>query len=310
MALHQASGRWRLGLLLALVTTACWATLPVALKITLEQLDPITLTWFRFVVATGVMLGWLGSRGGLGQFRGLDRRRWLWLILAALTLIGNYVFYLFGVQYTTPGNAQLLIQLAPLLMALGGIFVFRESYRLGQWCGLLVIVAGLGMFFRDQLQETPQATHDYLIGAGFVVFAAMVWAIYALLQKQLLQHLGSPAILLFIYVVASFVLWPLSHPAALLALDGKHWWTLAYCALNTLIAYGAFAEALEHWEASRVSAVFATTPLLSLGVVATVHALWPSAIASEHISFAGYFGAALVVFGSGMSSLLGNRKSA
>ena len=30
--LHQASGRWKLGLLLALVTAACWATLPVALK--------------------------------------------------------------------------------------------------------------------------------------------------------------------------------------------------------------------------------------------------------------------------------------
>lgn len=310
MALHQASGRWQLGLLLALITTACWATLPVALKITLEQLDPITLTWFRFLVATVVMAVWLGSRGGLGQFRGLDRRRWSWLTLAALTLIGNYVFYLLGVQYTTPGNAQLLIQLAPLLMALGGIFVFREPYRFGQWCGFVVIITGLGLFFRDQLRETPQATGHYLIGAGFVAFAALVWAIYALLQKQLLRYLGSPAILLFIYAVASVLLLPLSHPGALFALDSKHWWTLTYCALNTLIAYGAFAEALEHWEASRVSAVFATTPLLSLGVVALVHGLWPSAIASEHITWIGYLGAIAVVIGSGMSSLLGNRKNA
>src|SRR4029079_17492066 len=132
---------------------------------------------------------------------------------------------------------------------------------------------------------------------------------YALLQKQLLQHLGSPAILLFIYVVASLVLLPLSHPGALLALDNKHWWTLAYCALNTLIAYGAFAEALEHWEASRVSAIFATTPLLSLGVVALVHGFSPTTVASEHIGTAGYLGAVLVVIGSAMSSLLGNRKT-
>ena len=41
MALHQASGRWKLGLLLALITAACWSTLPVALKITLEELDPL-----------------------------------------------------------------------------------------------------------------------------------------------------------------------------------------------------------------------------------------------------------------------------
>jgi hypothetical protein len=44
-------------------------------------------------------------------------------------------------------------------------------------------------------------------------------------------------------------------------------------------------------------------------VVALVHALWPTAIASEHITLAGYFGAILVVIGSGLSSLLGNRKT-
>jgi drug/metabolite transporter (DMT)-like permease len=106
------------------------------------------------------------------------------------------------------------------------------------------------------------------------------------------------------------VLWPLSHPGALFALDGKHWLTLAYCALNTLIAYGAFAEALEHWEASRVSAVFATTPLLCLGFIALTHGISPSLIRSEQITAAGYVGAVLVVIGSGLSSLLGNRKSA
>ena len=44
------------------------ATLPVALKITLEQVDPYTLTWFRFVLAAGVMLAWLAARGGLRGF--------------------------------------------------------------------------------------------------------------------------------------------------------------------------------------------------------------------------------------------------
>ena len=111
MALHQASGRWRFGLLLALVTAACWATLPVALKIMLEVLDPYTLTWFRFVVAAVVMLVWLGVSGGLGGFAALDGKRWTLLLLAALLLIGNYIFYLLGVQHTTPGNAQLIIQL-------------------------------------------------------------------------------------------------------------------------------------------------------------------------------------------------------
>ncbi|MGH8106762.1 MAG: DMT family transporter, partial [Arenimonas sp.] len=224
MALHQASGRWRLGLLLALITAACWASLPIALKVTLEQLDAITLTWFRFLVATVVMLGWLAWRGGLSAFGGLDRKRWWHLSAAALLLIGNYVFYLLGVQHTTPANAQLLIQLAPLLMALGGIFVFREIYQFGQWCGLAIIACGLVLFFSDQLKGAALGTQAYLIGSAAVIFAAVVWAGYALIQKQLLLRLGSQSILFFIYLVASLVLLPFSQPQKVLSLDTKHAW--------------------------------------------------------------------------------------
>ncbi|PZO08039.1 MAG: EamA family transporter [Lysobacteraceae bacterium] len=304
MSLHQASGRWKLGLLLALVTAACWATLPVALKITLEQVDPYTLTWFRFVLATGVMLAWLAARGGLGGFATLDRKRWWLLLAAALCLIGNYIFYLLGVQQTSPANAQLLIQLAPLLMALGGIFVFRERFNGWQWAGLAVITGGLALFFRDQLDI---GAPGYLAGSALVIFAAVVWATYALLQKQLLMRLSSPAILLFIYAVASVALLPLASPSSLLKLDGLHWGLLMYCALNTLVAYGAFAEALAHWEASRVSAILAITPLLCLGTVAGVHAIWPASIASEQVTTLGYVGAGLVVLGSAVTSLMGRR---
>jgi drug/metabolite transporter (DMT)-like permease len=83
---------------------------------------------------------------------------------------------------------------------------------------------------------------------------------------------------------------------------------LVYCALNTLVAYGAFAEALSHWEASRVSAVLAVTPLLCMASVAATHALFPTMIAPEHIDALGYAGALLVVAGSATTSLLGQRK--
>ena len=230
---------------------------------------------------------------------------------AALLLVGNYVLYLLGVQYTTPANAQLLIQLAPLLMALGGIWVFGERFRAAQWLGLGLLVAGMLLFFDDQLAAArhgaARPAGDYLLGSAFVIVGAVVWAGYALLQKQLLVRLGSMQILLFIYVFASIALVPFAHPAQLLQLDGLHWAVLGYCALNTIGAYGAFAEALAHWEASRVSAILATTPLLCLGAVAVVHATWPRLLAPEHLSTIGWLGAGLVVAGSAAVSLLGRR---
>ena len=220
-------------------------------------------------------------------------------------LTGNFVFYLLGVQYTTPGNAQLLIQFAPLGMMLGGIVIFRERFSPWQWFGAALMVCGLGLFFRDQLGGSAHvgvATHvdrtHYLIGSAFVLLGALVWATYSLAQKQLLMRLRSPVVLAFIYAVAALVLMPFAHPQQLLALTGLQWLVLGYCALNTLGAYGAFAEALAHWEASRVSAVLATTPLLCIAVVDLAHALWPAQIDAEHIGMLGWIGAAIAVSGS------------
>ncbi|MGY4514673.1 DMT family transporter [Lysobacter sp. HA18] len=312
--LHRASGRTRLGLMLSLVTALCWATLPVALKVTLQVLDPLTLTWFRFLVAALLTLAWLGARGRLVGLGALGRRGWTLLGIAAVMLVGNYVFYLLGVGRTSPGNAQLLIQLAPLLMAVGGIVVFGERFRAAQWLGMALLVGGLGLFFRDQLvhvDATPGHgdAHTYLVGSLLVILGAVVWAVYALAQKQLLVKLGSMQILAVIYVAATLLLWPFAHPSHLANLDGVQWMLLAYCALNTVVAYGAFAEALAHWEASRVSAVLAMTPLLCLGVVAAVHSLWPAMLAPEPMSMVGWIGALLVVAGSTAVSLLGRRRT-
>lgn len=303
--LHQASGQWKLGLMMALVTAGCWATLPLVLKMSLVVLDPMTLTWFRFLFAAIFMLFWLGAKKQLGAYRVLDKKRWALMSLAALLLIGNYVGYLLGVQFTSPSNAQLLIQMAPLLMALGGIFIFKERYTRGQWLGLGIIVTGLLLFFNDQFGNQFISKQNYLLGVLSLFLAAVSWAGYALLQKQLLMKLPSQHILGFIYAFAALALWSFAKPSSLLPLDGLHWALLLFCCINTLVAYGAFAEALVHWQASRVSAVLAMTPLLCLLAVSAVHSLWPQYIAPEHVTTLGIVGALLVVVGSALSSLLG-----
>jgi drug/metabolite transporter (DMT)-like permease len=307
MTLHRTSGRWQLGLGLSAATAALWATLPLALKLSVQQVDAITLTWFRFVaaaIATGLWLGW---RGQLRGYASLGNRQRGWLALAAAMLLGNYVFYLLGVRDTSPANAQLLIQLAPLLMALGGILVFGERFGRAQWLGMALLAFGLWLFFDDQRQRSTSA--DYGIGSAWVILAAVVWAVYALLQKQLLMRLNAMQIMCAIYVLAALALTPFAQPRALLALDPLHIALVLYCAANTIAAYGAFAEALAHWEASRVSAILALTPLLCIATIAMAHALWPQIVAAERIGSIGYLGAGLVIVGSLTVSLLGRRKT-
>lgn len=307
MVLHSPSGRWKLGLSLAIATALCWATLPVALKLSLEVVDAYTLTWFRFLFASVTLGAFMALRGGFSQYRGLPGSVWLLLALAAIGLIGNYLGYLLGLNYTTPANAQLMIQLAPLLMAAGGVIVFKEQLRPAQWLGYAAVAIGLLLFFLEQRERAAQPA-NFAFGVVLIVGAAGTWAIYALAQKQLLRHLGSQAVLWFIYAVAALALLPLAHPSHLLHIDGLHWLAILYCAINTIAAYGAFAEALAHWEASRVSAVLALTPLLTVATVSMVSGFVPELLAPERIGVHGWIGALAVVSGSALVSLMGRRR--
>ncbi|MGE0786657.1 MAG: DMT family transporter [Sandaracinaceae bacterium] len=305
--LHETSGRSGLGLTLAFATAFLWATLSIALKVALEAVDPYTLTWFRFLVAFALFGGWSATRGGLGRYRALSRRGWGLLAVCAVGLTGNYIFYLLGLDATTPANAQLLIQLAPLTMAIGGVLVFHERFGPAQRAGALVLLLGLGLFFRDQLVQMADATSEYLRGSGCIVIAALTWAAYALCQKQLLRELTSADVLTFIFGFATIVLLPWAQPASLGTIDGFHWVAVIYCALNTLMAYSAFAESLAHLEASRVSAVLAVNPLMTLAAVTLAHLAWPDVFDVSHVAWLGLAGAVVAVFGSLITSLLGRR---
>lgn len=310
MVRHQVSGNWRLGVMLATATMLLWASLPVALDMALEVLDPFTLSWFRFLAA-GVVLGaGLALSGRLGQYMRLSRRGWSLLCIAALGLTCNYVLYLFGLSNTSPGNIQVIIQLGPLFLALGAMALYGERYTSTQWVGFVALILGLGLFFRDQIAVLAGSIDTYALGVLMIVLAAATWACYALAQKQILVEIASPLIMLFIYLTATVLLSPLATPSQLLQLDWIHGAAVAYCALNTLLAYSAFAEALNHWQASRVGAVLALTPLGTLMVVGALSQAWPEFVKPEAMTIVGVVGAVIVVTGSMMTSLGSPRRRA
>jgi drug/metabolite transporter (DMT)-like permease len=298
MALHQTSGRWQLGLALSLVTIFLWGILPIALAVTLQALDVYTVTWFRFMMAFGLLAAYLAARKQLPTWQKLREASLGMLAIATVFLGLNYLLFLQGLAQTSPTTSEVIIQLAPVLLGFGGIAVFKERYTLYQWVGLGILTLGLVLFFHEQLKTVLTAQATYLLGNAILVIAAIAWAIYALVQKQLLRQLPSASIMLVIYGGCTILLSPFATPQRLLTLSPLHLGMLLFCGLNTLMAYGAFAEALEHWEASRVSAVIALAPLVTLVAVWVVSWLTPTLIAPEHLTVLGVLGAILVVAGS------------
>ncbi len=309
MELHRTSGRVGRGLALALTTVALWGMLPLALKGVLAQADPVTITWVRFLVSGIALGGWLAFQGQLPGRSVLQGGRRGLLAAATLFLAANYLGYIVGLDHTTPADAQVVIQLAPLLLALGGITVFRERFSGLQWLGVGVLVAGLGLFFSARLGRWVGELDAFLVGNAWMVFAAVTWAVYGLAQKQLLHSLSSQQVMACIYLGCTLLFAPLARPVVLAELDATGLALLAFCAANTLVAYGAFSESLEHWEASRVSAVLALTPLATLALAAAAEVWWPGLSQPAVLGWVGWVGAVLVVAGS-LTTALGARRDA
>jgi drug/metabolite transporter (DMT)-like permease len=301
--MHSTSGRWRLGLALALTTAVFWGLLPIALEVTLAGMDAWTITWYRFAtaaVALGLFLAW---RRRVPLRAPLTRRGWLLYAVALLCLVANYVSYLLSLELTSPTVAQVLIQLAPMFLLFGGVIVFRERFAPLQWAGFVVLVAGLLIFFHDRYTEVFALQTRLGLGVAVMLFSALVWSVYAMAQKQLLTQLASGQVLFLLYAGAVPLLLPPAQLAQILELNGLQLGMLVFCCANTVIAYGCFAEALEHWEVSRVSAVVTLAPIITVLGVQGAAWLWPAGVPAESLSGWNLLGASLVVAGSMTTAL-------
>ncbi|MDD0975568.1 DMT family transporter [Pseudomonas fontis] len=301
--MHISSGRWAYGLFLALLTAFLWGILPIKLKQVLQVMDPITVTWYRLLVSGSLLAAYLAATRRLPSFKLLGRKGKGLVLLATCGLLGNYVLYLIGLKLLSAGTAQLVVQIGPVFLLIGSVFLFKERFSVGQGIGLVILLLGFGLFFNQRLEELLTSLSTYTTGVLVILLASTIWTFYALGQKQLLTVWNSMQVMMVIYLLCAAVLTPWAQPLEVLQLSPLQGWLLLGCCLNTLVAYGAFAEALAHWEASRVSATLAVTPLVTFVAVAAAAWLWPDFVAAEQINALGYFGAFVVVLGSAMTAL-------
>lgn len=301
--MHQVSGRWKLGFALALATSIIWSTLPLGLELALVQLDPETVSWLRFLVSALILGGWLAMRGLLPPMARLTPGTWVLLVFSLAGLIGNYLLYAYALQYVSPTVNQTVIQLAPMCLLAGGVFLFKEKFGPMQSIGLVALIGGLVLFFNQRLDELRSFSGRYFAGVALLVLASFIWAGYGLAQKLLMRSLTSQQVLWLLYVGAAIAMLPLASPAALLHVAPIQAAAAAYCCFNTLAGYGAFAAALEHWDVSRVSAVLATGPIFTFGAMWLAGKWWPGLLHPEHLNGVAVIGALIVVAGSIVSAL-------
>jgi len=300
---HKTTGRWKLGLAMALTAAILWGVLPIALDVVLENLDAYTVTWYRFAAAS-LMLGLiLRATNQLPKLKPLSRSVWLLLGLAFAGLTANYVLYVKALQHSSPTIVQTVGQLGPMFLLFGGLIIFREYFSRLQWLGFGVLAGGLLLFFNNRLPELIHISAGLGLGVVLLLASTVLWAAYGLAQKRLLLWLGPQQILFLIYIGAVIVLFPSTALANVRHLSRLQLSMLVFCCINTLAAYGAFAEGLKHWEVSRFGAVLSTSPLFTVLSMSIAGRFLPNIVASERLNIVSLMGTVLVVCGSAICAL-------
>lgn len=293
------------GFLLALLASAAWGALPIAVQQILDIVDAQTLVWYRFMTAAiGIFFILLFTKK-LPQRTAFSPRVFGLFMVGIVGLSANFFLFSYGLNFILPTTSQVLWQLAPFTMMLCAVLFFREPFQFHQKIGLAMLLLGLGLFFNDRFDEIFQLG-QYAFGLFIGASAAIVWVLYGIVQKLLLPVFSSQQILLYIYIGCAVVLTPFSVPSQVVALNGFALGCFIFCCLNTLIGYGAYAEALNHWDASKVSVITMLLPIFTMLFAALGHWLAPDTFNETKMNGISYLGTFIVVAGS-IFSAVGHR---
>ncbi len=294
------------GILYATTTALFWGLLAIFIKVALKGVDPIALVWFRFAVAFTFLFAWFSVRDRK-KLVILRRPPWL-LIIAALGLTLNYIGFAKGIDYTTPSNAQIFIQLGPMSLALSGIVIFKEKLKPLQIAGFLVAGGGFYLFYHDQLQNLLKGHDIYITGVLWLVTASLAWTVYASLQKKLVGSYHAQQLNLVIYGLPVLVLLPVINFSQFANLSPLLWILIFFLGINTIVAYGALAEAFKYIEANKISVIITLNPIITFVAMTILDIMDVQWIDAESITLYGLAGALLVITGAALVVISGNKK--
>lgn len=297
----------RKGLLFAIFTASLWGFMAIMLKVITYELSPVTVTWFRFSIAFVVLALWtlLFRRSDFRIFRHPP----LFLILASLFLALNYLGFITGVQRISPSSAQVFIQIAPVTFALSGIIIFREQVNWKHIVGFILVLAGIGLFYSEQLRDLNIGNDHFTAGMLLVLGGGLSWALFATFQKALLRKFPPNQLNLFIYGTCALGLAPFVTFGSLQHMPPANWYLLIYLGLNTVLAYGSLALAIKFTEATRVSVIITLNPIITfvtMGILTKMEVSW---IEPELFSLLSLLGA-VMVFGGAIIVISVRRKKA
>jgi drug/metabolite transporter (DMT)-like permease len=248
--------------LLAVGTTLVfWASAFVAIRHLGDHIGPGALSLGRLVVgslALGVVL--VARRA----WRRPRRADWPPLVAIGVLWFGVYNVALNeGERRVDAGTAAMLIQVAPVLIAVLAVWFLRERSTLALWVGLVVAFAGVAVI---SLSTSPGGDRD-VVGVLLCLLSAAVYSVSVILQKPLMTRLTALQVTWVACTVGAVACLPFA-PALVDDLGSASTadigWVIYLGVFPTAIAFTTYAFALTHMSASSLGVTTYLVPPITV----------------------------------------------
>jgi drug/metabolite transporter (DMT)-like permease len=169
-----------------LLTTMVWAVNLSLIKFSLREFTPHGFNGIRLALSASIFLGILAfSRGGFPLGKG-D-----FLKVAGLGLLGTTVYQLLfiqGISRTQATTTSMIMPMTPVFIAVLSYFFKLERIHWAAWMGIAVSFLGVYLLVTGQNRHVA-LTWQSVKGDVFLLLANLVWALYTVLAKPLLERI-------------------------------------------------------------------------------------------------------------------------
>ena len=272
----MSTDRIPLKVLLAIIgTVLAWSSAFVVIRAVLPVFAPGELAFLRQLVAVPLLAVWMIGQKWLWP----TVREWVLIAIFGLTWFSIYIVALNTAEQTIDaGTASFIVNIGPLLIAVGAFLFLGEKLSRNLLAGALIALAGVGLI----AWGTSSSDRVDLVGLLWALVATVTYAVGVLTQKPALARLSSNQVT---FLGAAIALIPLfwwapeafahAQTAPAEAIVGAIW----LGAIPTALGFGLWGYALKRMPAGRLGVSTYVVPPLVIVESAILLGEWPHPIA-------------------------------
>lgn len=256
---------------LGLFTAALiWASTFINIKVALEQVQPYTLAFLRFLIAGLVLAGYsLFTRQS-----SINKEDLGWAAASGFTGVALYnLFQNQGLKYAGATDAAIIASMAPVFMAILAWLILKETITRRQILGIIIAFLGSTLVATNGSMDTFNLNPTRLWGDFLILLTGLAWGLYNICLKKLLGKYPPTTVLTATTLAGTIALFPamlLERPLSLSTIDIWGWTNILYLGLlASAMAYLLWNKAL-----TVVSTVTAGAYLYLMPVLAAIIAFF------------------------------------